>query len=225
VWIERDRAKLVDSILRNYPLPAIFLYKREEDGHLVFDVIDGKQHFESILMFTGAMRGRFETRTQIPGSDRMEWVNRSMLKRKGLQQKITGCKIPVIEVDGEMGDIIRTFVRINSTGKALTTQERRLAFLAYCLHVSLRARLRALAPGLTPRSMLEKFAAIQMLRKKSAWARLFSHLWCNGHVFPPIGGEDMNSGQFVRKCAQSKQNRKSVGYQVTNPHKLKKIFR
>jgi len=38
-----------------------------------------------------------------------------------------------------------------------------VAFLAYCLHVSLRARLRPLAPGLTPRSMLEKFAALQML--------------------------------------------------------------
>lgn len=38
-----------------------------------------------------------------------------------------------------------------------------VAFLAYCLHVSLRARLRVLASGLTPRSMLEKFAAIQML--------------------------------------------------------------
>jgi transposase len=38
-----------------------------------------------------------------------------------------------------------------------------VAFLAYCLHVSLRARLRPLAPGLTPRSVLEKFAAIQML--------------------------------------------------------------
>jgi len=38
-----------------------------------------------------------------------------------------------------------------------------VAFLAYCLHVTLQARLRVLAPGLTPRSMLEKFAAIQML--------------------------------------------------------------
>jgi transposase len=38
-----------------------------------------------------------------------------------------------------------------------------VAFLAYCLHVSLRARLRPLAPGLTPRSMLEKFASVQML--------------------------------------------------------------
>jgi len=38
-----------------------------------------------------------------------------------------------------------------------------IAFLAYCLHVTLKRRLHALAPGLTPRSVLEKFAAIQMI--------------------------------------------------------------
>jgi transposase len=38
-----------------------------------------------------------------------------------------------------------------------------VAFLAYCLHVSLRHQLRLHAPGLTPRSVLDKFAAIQML--------------------------------------------------------------
>ncbi len=38
-----------------------------------------------------------------------------------------------------------------------------VSFLAYCLHVSLRACLRPLAPGLTARSLLAKFAAIQML--------------------------------------------------------------
>jgi transposase len=38
-----------------------------------------------------------------------------------------------------------------------------VSFLAYCLHVSLRACLRPLAPGLTPRSVLEKFAEMQML--------------------------------------------------------------
>jgi len=38
-----------------------------------------------------------------------------------------------------------------------------VAFLAYCLHVSWRSGLRVLAPGLTPRSVLEKFASIQML--------------------------------------------------------------
>ena len=38
-----------------------------------------------------------------------------------------------------------------------------VAFIAYCLQVTLKQRLRALAPGLTPRAVLEKFAAIQML--------------------------------------------------------------
>jgi transposase len=41
-----------------------------------------------------------------------------------------------------------------------------MAFMAYCLHVTLRARLRPLASGLTPRAVLDKFAAIQMLDVK-----------------------------------------------------------
>src|SRR5271155_1462615 len=36
-------------------------------------------------------------------------------------------------------------------------------FLAYCLPVPLGLRLKGLAPGLTPRSLLEKFAAVQMI--------------------------------------------------------------
>jgi hypothetical protein len=38
-----------------------------------------------------------------------------------------------------------------------------IAFLAYCLHITLKRRLHVLAPGLTPRSVLEKFAAMQMI--------------------------------------------------------------
>ncbi len=38
-----------------------------------------------------------------------------------------------------------------------------VAFMAYCLQVTLKQRLRSLAPGLTPRSVLDKMAAIQMV--------------------------------------------------------------
>jgi transposase len=38
-----------------------------------------------------------------------------------------------------------------------------VAFVAYCLHVTLHAKLKPLAPGLTPRAVLDKLAAIQML--------------------------------------------------------------
>ena len=38
-----------------------------------------------------------------------------------------------------------------------------IAFLAYCLQVTLKARLKQSATGLTPRAVLEKFATVQML--------------------------------------------------------------
>ena len=38
-----------------------------------------------------------------------------------------------------------------------------VAFVAYCLQVTLKHRARSLAPGLTPRAILEKFAAVQMV--------------------------------------------------------------
>lgn len=38
-----------------------------------------------------------------------------------------------------------------------------VSFLAYCLYVTLQRRLHPLAPGLTARSALEKFAAVQMI--------------------------------------------------------------
>jgi transposase len=38
-----------------------------------------------------------------------------------------------------------------------------IAFIAYCLHVTLKHQTRSSAPGLTPRAVLEKFATIQMV--------------------------------------------------------------
>jgi len=38
-----------------------------------------------------------------------------------------------------------------------------ISFLAYAMQVTLKARLKRTASGLTPRTVLEKFAAVQML--------------------------------------------------------------
>lgn len=127
VWSERDRAKLIDSMMRNYPLPAVFFYRREDQGQIFYDVIDGKQRIESILMFMGEMRGQYAVATQLPGQDQPETLNWKRLCKRKQQHLLTGYRIPVIEVDGDIGDIIDVFVRINSTGKALTPQEKRHA--------------------------------------------------------------------------------------------------
>jgi len=49
-----------------------------------------------------------------------------------------------------------------------------VAFLAYCLTVTLKHRLQTHAPGLTPKAVLEKLATIQML---DVWFPTSDHRW------------------------------------------------
>lgn len=128
VWTNKDRQKLIDSVIRNYPIPAIFLYKREENGEIIYDVIDGKQRLESFLMFMGLIRGnQFEAKIQLPGKEEREWINWKRLQKKAKQHLLMGYKITAIEVNGDTSDVMELFVRINSTGKALTAAEKRHA--------------------------------------------------------------------------------------------------
>jgi 5-methylcytosine-specific restriction endonuclease McrA len=126
VWRERDRSKLIESILIGYPLPSIFLYKKNEQGNITYEVIDGKQRIESIFMFTGEIpRKRFKAANQSEeGNEKVDWPR---LKAKKSQHKITDYNLQVVEVEGDLSSIIDLFVKINSTGKALTGAEKRHA--------------------------------------------------------------------------------------------------
>jgi len=128
VWKNNDRAKLIDSIIKNYPIPSIFLYRREKDGEIVYDVIDGKQRIETFLMYMVIMRGnKFSVLLQLPDSSEAKkyfWKDIVKLKKQHL---INGYKLQTIEVSGDPSDIIDLFVRINSTGKALSAAEKRHA--------------------------------------------------------------------------------------------------
>ncbi len=128
VWTKTDRSKLIDSIVRNYPLPSIFLYRREHEGEIIYDVIDGKQRIETILIFTGMMHGEsFHARLQLPDSEKEELMDWKAINQRKLQSCINGYRLQVIEVQGDLSDIADFFVRINSTGKALTMAEKRNA--------------------------------------------------------------------------------------------------
>ena len=65
VWKKQQRSRLMNSILHGYPLPNVAIYKRYDEKLrcVRYDVIDGKQRLESILLFLGKLRGedsRFE---------------------------------------------------------------------------------------------------------------------------------------------------------------------
>lgn len=95
---------------------------------MIYDVIDGKQRLETILMFTGDLRGnKFSAKVQLPGSESAGYVDWNYLKRRKLNSIITDYRITAIEVDGNFNNIIDLFVRINSTGKALSKAEKQHA--------------------------------------------------------------------------------------------------
>lgn len=129
VWSDLDRARLIQSITSNYPVPCIFLYQRNSRGKTIYDVIDGKQRLETILMFTGTgpfRRDRFDVKLSL--GDSPDWYDWTDLRRHPTaRHQFETYKIQTVEVTGDLSEIVDLFVRINSTGKRLTSGEKRHA--------------------------------------------------------------------------------------------------
>jgi hypothetical protein len=130
VWTLSDRKKLIESLLQDYPIPSVFLYRRNDNGKLRYDVIDGKQRLETVLMFqeTGRFRGlRFGAKLRLGPDEGVEEWDWQRLQKRGYEHRLMGYKFQTVEITGELADIINLFVRINSTGKRLTGAEKRHA--------------------------------------------------------------------------------------------------
>ena len=130
VWTITDRRRLIQSIISKYPVPSIFLYRRNERGKVVYDVIDGKQRLETIFMFTG--QGRFKNDgfdVKLDLGDGEEWYNWKDICRyhPNIRHAFETYQIQTVEVTGRLLQIVDLFVRINSTGKSLTSGEKRHA--------------------------------------------------------------------------------------------------
>lgn len=197
VWSPNDRKKLILSIIQNYPVPSVFLYKTvDERGRLKFDVLDGKQRLESILMFAGLgkfRRDKYEIKTSLETDSDPDYWDWNSLKKYGHEHRITGYRIQTVEVSGELSDIIDLFVRINSTGKRLTSQEKRHAKFYSSSFLKAAGQLgnrylsffhenRIMTHGLTSRMkhvelICELMASIhtqQLLNKKTALDKIIS---------------------------------------------------
>ena len=151
VWQEFQRRRLIKSIYENIPIPSIFLYERENNSDLIYDVIDGKQRLESIFMFMGlkGFRGKkfwFKASWEEENEQCFEYLFWRDLDKKE-QIKILNYPIQTITIRGSQSAIADIFVRINSTGSKLKPQEIRKAqyltsaFLKESVRVANRKKL------------------------------------------------------------------------------------
>jgi Protein of unknown function DUF262 len=56
VWKLSDRRKLLVNMVQGRPIPAIFLYKQAEGAQFAYNILDGKQRLESLILFVGEER-------------------------------------------------------------------------------------------------------------------------------------------------------------------------
>lgn len=113
VWTLSDRKKLIESLLQNYPIPSVFLYRQNDNGKLRYDVIDGKQRLETVLMFQGAghFRGlRFAAKVRLGPDDRIEEWDWARIRNRGHEHRLMGYKFQTVEITGDLADIIDLFV-------------------------------------------------------------------------------------------------------------------
>lgn len=136
VWSEEKQSFLIDSIMRNFPVPPIFLRQKIDDvsGKTSYDVIDGKQRLTSLIRFIN---------DEIPISTEEEPLDEVYDKSiaglffkefdnseesKEYKKHFWRYHLSIEYIDSDSDELIKhIFDRLNRNGEPLTGQELRNA--------------------------------------------------------------------------------------------------
>jgi len=143
VWSEDKKSFLIDSIFKNYPMPAIFLRPcvDTDTGKTVYDVVDGKQRLEAIISFiedkialtTYFSEDDFIDADNVNGADAISGLLFSKIKELGSESSdyVKQFWTYVINIEylyeQNEGLVASVFDRLNRNGEPLTRQELRNA--------------------------------------------------------------------------------------------------
>jgi hypothetical protein len=138
-WKPKIRRELIKNIVRNRPIPAIFIYKKEAASQYIFTVLDGKQRLESILMFFRDDNPKWKIsnwkdyfsekkyQDEAGFSVMTDWSEKPVPFSEFPNDKLRTLReylIPTIEIsledDTNLDEVIELFVDINSYGAKVT---------------------------------------------------------------------------------------------------------
>lgn len=130
VWSEKDKIRLIETILLNLVIPVLFFWKAETDpetGASITHIVDGQQRIKAICSY---VNNEFKLKPQslLDASAKEKYSNRFFKDLEPDDKKaFWNYQLMVIDIDpsATRSDIIKMFNRLNLTDYNLNDQEKR----------------------------------------------------------------------------------------------------
>ena len=130
VWSEKDKVRLIETILLQLVIPELFFWKADTDpetGVSTTHIVDGQQRIKAIYSF---INNEFKLKPQylLDGSITAEYSNKYFKDLDAETRKaFWNYQLMIIEIDSKAtrDDIITLFNRLNLTDYSLNDQEKR----------------------------------------------------------------------------------------------------
>ena len=130
VWSEKDKVRLVETILLNLIIPELFFWKADTDpdtGASITHIVDGQQRIKAIYSF---VNNEFKLKTQYLLDEGIKKAYGNMYFKDlnaEIKKEFWNYQLMVIDIDPKATreDIINMFNRLNLTDYNLNDQEKR----------------------------------------------------------------------------------------------------
>lgn len=215
-WSGPQQKQFIDSILRGYPVPAIFLHDKtaEADGGM-YDIIDGQQRINALREFISGdyvLLSAKQAERRFPSlvygrHDDLQWLGKAFDELPdSLQSMLRNKEMPVILLRGNDHEVRDLFIRLQE-GSVLNDQERRDAwpgdFTEYIFKVGGRDGMEdKYGKEYTPHSFFAQVMHIKpprepkgdrgKVRKIAAQLYQMHASYANGRQVKGIGKTDLN---------------------------------
>ena len=130
VWGERDKIRLIETILLNLVIPEVFFWKAETDpetGESITHIVDGQQRIKAISSF---IENEYKLKSQYLLDEQIkEKYGNKFFKEldQDVKKAIWNYRLMIIEISQESTkeEIVQVFRRLNLTDFNLNDQEKR----------------------------------------------------------------------------------------------------
>ncbi len=153
VWNENDKIRLIETILLNFIIPELFLWKADtnpETGESITHIVDGQQRIKTITEFVNN-EFKLKKNALLEDTSKEKWGDRYFRDLDdGTKKEVWNYQLMIVDINEKVtrDEIVNMFRRLNLTDYNLNSQEKRN---------SLSGEFAALARELSDLSIWEKY--------------------------------------------------------------------